>query len=371
MESTPPADKNVGATRRDFLQKTALVAASALFSPNVLLAATRRRKDNLGIALVGLGYYSTDVLQKSFGFTKNCHLAGIVTGTLSKAETWKQKHNLPDKAIFNYQNFDQIANNDDIDVVYVVLPPSMHREYVERAAKAGKQVWCEKPMAPTVADCEAMIAACRKNKVNLAIGYRCQHDPNVQEYMRLGRGKVFGKIQRVESAAAYTEGRTNHWKQKKALGGGVMGDMGVYAIQGARLITGEEPVAVTAKLYTNRPQIYTEVEEIADYTLEFPSGVQAKCHSSFGDNANFLKATCERGEIHVEPQSAYNGIRGRSPQGEWRFPLENQQAKQMDEDSAAIMQSKKLIAPGEEGLRDIRIVEAVYRAGKSGQREKV
>lgn len=357
--------------RRDFLQKTALVAASVAFSPNVLLAATRRRKDNLGVALVGLGYYSTDVLQKAFGSTKNCHIAGIVTGTPAKAETWKQKHNLADKNIYNYQSFDQIANNDDVDVVYVVLPPSMHREYVERAAKAGKQVWCEKPMAPTVADCEAMIAACKKNKVNLAIGYRCQHDPNVQEYMRLSRSKAFGKIQTVESAAAYTEGRTTHWKQKKALGGGVMGDMGVYAIQGARLITGEEPVAVTAKLYTNRPEIYTEVEEIADYTLEFPSGATAKCHSSFGDNQNFLNATFEKGWIKVAPQSAYNGIKGESPNGPWSFPLQSQQAKQMDEDAAAIMQSKKLIAPGEEGLRDIRIVEAVYRAGKSGKREKV
>jgi glucose-fructose oxidoreductase len=366
------ADQEVGATsRRDFLQKTALLAASVAFSPNVLLAATRRKKDNLGVALVGLGYYSTDVLQESFRYTKNCHLAGIVTGTPSKAATWKQKHGLPDKNIYDYQSFDQLANNDDIDVVYVVLPPSMHGEYVERAAKAGKQVWCEKPMAPTVADCEAMIAACRKNKVNLAIGYRCQHDPNVQEYMRLGRGKAFGKIKSVESVAGYTEGRTNHWKQKKALGGGVMGDMGVYAIQGARLITGEEPVTVTAKLYTNRPQIYTEVEEIADYTLEFPSGVVAKCHSSFGDNQNYLKATCEQGEIYVSPQQGYNGIKGRSPKGEWSFPLQNQQAKQMDEDSAAILQSKKLIAPGEEGLRDIRIVEAVYRAGKSGKSEKV
>ncbi|MBC7893620.1 MAG: Gfo/Idh/MocA family oxidoreductase [Sphingobacteriaceae bacterium] len=357
--------------RRDFLQKTAFIAASVAFSPNVLLAATRRKKDNLGIALVGLGYYSTDVLAKSFGFTKNCHLEGIVTGTPAKAETWKQKYNLADKNIYSYQSFDQIANNPDIDVIYVVLPPSMHREYVERAAKAGKQVWCEKPMAPSVAECEAMIAACKKNNVNLAIGYRCQHDSNVQEYMRLGQKRVFGKVKTIESSAAYTEGRTDHWKQKKAMGGGVMGDMGVYAIQGARLITGEEPLTVSAKLYTNRPQIYTEVEEIADYTLEFPSGAVAKCHSSYGDNANFLRAECEKGWIKVEPQSGYSGIKGESPNGKWSFPLPNQQAKQMDEDALAIMTSKKLIAPGEEGLRDIRIVEAVYRSGKSGKTEKI
>lgn len=362
---------NPQTSRRDFLQKTALLGTAAAFSPNTLLAATRPAKDNLGVALVGLGYYSTDVLAPAFAFTKNCHLAGIVTGTPAKAEAWKKKYNLADKNIYSYQNFDQIANNPDIDVVYVVLPPSMHRAYVERAARAGKQVWCEKPMAPTVADCAAMIRACQQNKVNLAIGYRCQHDPNVQEYMRLGQKRVFGKIRTVESYAGYTEGRRDHWKQKRAMGGGVMGDMGVYAIQGARLITGEEPLAVTAKLFTNRPEIYTEVEEIADYTMEFPSGAVATCHSSFGDNQNYLRATCEKGEIYVAPQQAYNGIKGRSPQGEWRFPIENQQARQMDEDAAAILQKKPLIAPGEEGLRDIRIVEAVYRAGKSGKREKV
>jgi glucose-fructose oxidoreductase len=362
---------NLHTSRRDFLQKTALLGTAAAFSPNTLLAATRPAKDKLGVALVGLGYYSTDLLAPALQLTKNCSLVGIVTGTPAKAEAWKQKYNLQDKNIYTYQTFDQIANNPDIDVVYVVLPPSMHREYVERAAKAGKQVWCEKPMAPTVADCEAMIQACQQNKVNLAIGYRCQHDPNVQEYMKLARSGAFGKVKLVTSAAGYVDNRTTHWKQKRALGGGVMGDMGVYAIQGARLLTGEEPIAVTARLSTTRPEIYTEVEETAVYQLEFPSGAIATCQSSFGINVNHLLGQFEKGWVKVEPQSAYKGIKGSSPQGNWNFPLESQQAKQMDEDAAAIMAKQPLLAPGEEGLRDIRIVEAVYRAGKSGKRVTV
>ncbi len=122
-------------SRRDFLKTATLGSTASLISPNVLLAATRPKKDKLGIALVGLGYYSTDLLAPALQLTKNCELMGIVTGTPSKAETWQKKHNLKDKNIYNYQNFDQIANNPDIDVVYVVLPPSMHREYVVRAAK--------------------------------------------------------------------------------------------------------------------------------------------------------------------------------------------------------------------------------------------
>src|SRR5688572_27993021 len=167
-------------SRRRVLKDLVLGSTAIMFSPNSLLAATRPKKEKLGIALVGLGYYSTDLLAPAFQQTKHCYLAGIVTGTPAKAEAWKKKYNIPDKNIYNYQNFDTIANNPDIDVVYVVLPPSMHKEYVIRAANAGKEVWCEKPMAMTEAECSAMINACRSNKKSLAIGYRLQHEPNTQ-----------------------------------------------------------------------------------------------------------------------------------------------------------------------------------------------
>lgn len=358
--------------RRDFLSKAALASAATLFSANSLLAATHPAKEKLGIALVGLGYYSTDLLAPALQLTQKCYLAGIVTGTPSKAETWKKKYNIPDKNIYNYQNFDQIANNPDIDVVYVVLPPSMHREFVVRAAKAGKHVFCEKPMAPSVADCEAMIKACNDNKVKLAIGYRCQHDPNIQAYMQVAKEKKFGKVKLINSAAGYFDGRSDHWKQKKALGGGVMGDMGVYALQGARLATGEEPISVLAQASTTRPEIYKEVEETMMFQLEFPSGARAACQSSYGINMNFLQVNYEKGWLKMEPQSAYNGNKGSMSDGtQINFVLPNQQAKQMDEDCIAIMAKTNLIVPGEEGLRDIRVVEAIYKSVKTGTVVKI
>ena len=147
-----------------------------------------------------------------------------------------------------------------------------------------------------------------------------------------------------------------------------MGDMGVYAIQGARLASGEEPIAVTAQLSTTRPQIYTEVEETAMFQLEFPSGALASCQSSFGINMNYLQANCEKGWFRMEPQSAYNGNKGSSSLGPIEFKIENQQAKQMDEDVEAILNNTNLIAPGEEGLRDIKIVEAIYESARIGKR---
>ncbi len=356
--------------RRDFIQTLAIAGSTtAVFAPSML--SCQPTKEKLGIALVGLGYYSTDVLAPAFQYTKKCYLAGIVTGTPAKAEQWKKKYNIPEKNIYNYENFDKIANNSDIDVVYVVLPPSMHREFVIRAAKAGKHVFCEKPMAPTVADCEAMIKACQDNKVKLAIGYRCQHDPNTQAYMKLGREKVLGKVQMISCAAGYFDGRSSHWKQQKAMGGGAMYDMGVYALQGARLATGEEPIAVTAQHFTTRPDIYKEVDETTLFQLQFPSGAVASCQTSFGINMNYLQVNCEKGWIKLEPFSAYNGNKGSSSQGVINFPIENQQAKQMDEDAEAIMQNKPLLVPGEEGLRDIKVVEAIYEAARTGKQIKL
>lgn len=357
--------------RREALKSLVIGGATTFFSPNVLLASTAKKKDKLGIALVGLGYYSTDLLAPALQMTEKCYLAGIVTGTPEKAEKWKQKYNIPDKNIYNYQNFDTIANNPDIDIVYVVLPPSMHKEYVIRAAKAGKHVFCEKPMAPSVNDCLAMIKVCKDNKVNLAIGYRCQHDPNTQEYMRIGKEKMYGKVKMLTCGAGYFDGRTTHWKQNKALGGGCMGDMGVYALQGARLATGEEPIAVTAQASTTRPDIYKEVEETMMFQLQFPSGALAACHTSFGINMNYLQVNYEKGWLKMEPFSSYSGNKGSHSNGIIEFPLKNQQARQMDEDCLALINSTQLIAPGEEGLRDIRVVEAIYQAAKNGGTVKI
>jgi glucose-fructose oxidoreductase len=359
-------------SRRDAIKSIA-VASSTILTANSLLAATRRKKDKLGVALIGLGYYSTDLLAPALQKTKHCYLAGIVTGTPSKAETWKSKYNIPDKNIYNYQTFDKIADNPDIDVVYIVLPPSMHKEYVIRGANAGKHVWCEKPMAITAAECQEMIDACKKNKQSLAIGYRLHHEPNTQAYRKIINQQLLGKVKSVKCGAGYYDSRTNHWKQNKAMGGGVLYDMGVYSIQGARLGTGMEPVAVfDAKTSTTRPDVYKNgLDETAVAKLEFPGGVIADIKTSFGENVNFMDVDCEKGMIKLSPYSGYTGARGNSPLGAIDFDYEvpMQQAMQMDDDAQAIKQGKPMLVPGEEGLRDIRIVEAIYKsAGGNGSK---
>lgn len=360
-------------TRRKFLGHLAVGAAGAALAKTGFAAiSVPKKKDRLGVALVGLGYYSTDELAPALQLTSKCYLAGVVSGTPSKIETWQKRHRIPDANVYHYDNFDSIADNPAIDVVYVVLPPSMHAAYSIRAAKAGKHVWCEKPMAPSVRECEAMIRACQENKVTLAIGYRLHHEPNTQTITRFTKEQKYGRPLRATARAGYFDPRTNHWKQKKAMGGGVMGDMGVYPLNAARYSIGLEPIAVTAKASTTRPEIYTEVEETMQFDLEFPGGATASCEASFGRSMNQLRVECERGWFELSPFQSYNGVRGTTSDGiKLNAKISNQQAKQMDDDASAIMDQTPLLAPGEEGLKDTLVVEAIYRSVASGRKEKV
>ena len=370
------SDTNRTITRRQFARTTAfgLGVAPIFGRASLPLIAPERRwlpdSDKLGIALVGLGSYSTWQLAPALEQTGRCKLAGIVTGTPSKAASWQEKHPELKGHVYSYETFDRIADDDAIDIVYVVLPNSMHAEYTIRAARAGKHVWCEKPMAMSVAECQAMIDACRSNKVSLSIGYRMQHEPNTQEVIRIGRERVFGKPTLVKASAGYYDGRSDHWKQKKEMGGGALYDMGVYPLNAARYCTGEEPVAVIqASHSTKRPEIYTEVDETTRFELEFPSGARAECATSLGMGMNDLQVDYESGWARLSPFQSYSGIRVEASDGR-RFDagIPSQQARQMDDDALSIMEGRPMLVPGEEGLRDIRVVEAIYEAARTKER---
>lgn len=357
--------------RRTFLKQIALGSAALATTgwPHILVP---RKKERLGVALVGLGYYSTDLLAPALQLTQHCYLAGIVTGSPEKAARWQKQYKLRDKNIYDYHNFDRIADDPDIDVVYVVLPPSMHREYTVRAANAGKHVWCEKPMALTADECQDMIKACAGNRVKLAIGYRMQHEPNTRQIIDYRRNQTFGKVKLISVAAGYFDPRTDHWKQNRAMGGGAMFDMGVYPLNATRYVTGEEPIAVVAQEKTTRPDIYTRADETTLFQLEFPSGALANCATSLGMNMNYLHVTAERGWYKLEPFQSYSGIQGSASDGTLlNQKIPNQQARQMDDDARAILDDTPLLVPGEEGWRDIRVVEAIHLSAKEGRRVSI
>jgi len=354
----------------------ALGAAGLASTVPFARAGTRRP---LGVALVGLGYYSRDLLAPALQMTKHCRLAGIVTGTPAKAEEWQRRHAIPDRNVYDYAGFDRIADNPDIDVVYLVLPNHLHKPLTLRAAAAGKHVWCEKPMAMDAAEARAMIDACRHHRVQLAIGYRMQHEPNTQAVMALATSRPFGPLQRIRAEAGFHgfDGASgDNWRLDPARGGGAMYDMGVYALNAARYTAGTEPIAVTATSSIQRPEIFRGVDETMRFRLEFPDGVTADCATSFGENMNRLRAECAEGWYELSPFQAYEGVRGEASDGR-RFDVAigatpAQQARQMDADALAILEHRPPRVPGEEGWRDMRVLDAIFASARSdGKRVEI
>src|SRR5690348_5127002 len=119
--------------RRRFITQTAALAALPLISGIGRAQAPQRK---LGVAIVGLGNLSTNQIAPALQKTRNCRLAGIVTGTPAKAAEWQKKYGLPASSVYNYDNMHSMAKNKDIDIVYVVTPNALHLPHAQAAAAA-------------------------------------------------------------------------------------------------------------------------------------------------------------------------------------------------------------------------------------------
>ena len=350
--------------------------------PTYMKAAESPEPRKLGVALVGLGGYASGQLGPALRKTKHCRLAGVVTGESGKGRQWADRYGFPEKNVYSYETMHQMADNRDIDIVYVVTPNALHAEHTIAAAKAGKHVICEKPMAVSVAECDAMIAACRKAGVKLSIGYRLHFDPYHQELMRLSRDKDFGAFRQMKASFAFTMGRRVWRAEKKLAGGGPIMDLGIYIIQAACMTFGGPttgggpllaPVAVTAKEgKKTRPEMFVDVEETMDWTMEFAGGGIGTGHTSYQMNANELRADAERGWLEMENAFAYNGIRAKTSWGALHFdPPVNQQALQMDDFALCVKEGRESRVAGEMGRRDLAIIEAIYDASRTGKKTSV
>jgi Predicted dehydrogenases and related proteins len=323
-----------------------------------------------GVALVGLGEYSSGQLGPALKETAYCSLAGVVSGSEEKRRTWQREYGLDAGSLYSYDNFDDVKDNPDIDIVYIVLPNAMHAEFVIRAARAGKHVICEKPLATTVEDAKRMIEACKEAGVRLSVGYRLHFDLFHQEMMRLARNRIHGNIKRIIADDSMEIGDKNQWRVKGALaGGGPLMNNGIYCVQAAQYLTGEPPVAVRASyLPKTDTEKFADVEEGVRWEMEFGSGVTALCESSYSRNGNSLKVEAEDGWFELSPAYEYNGLKGRTSNGEMIFPKVNQQALQMDDFAICVRHNRPSRVSGEMGLRDVIILEAIYESADTGRR---
>ena len=355
-------------SRRSFIHHGGMGLLAASFVPDYPAGFQQKK---LNIALCGLGRYA-GYLAEGIQQSKHCKLTGLITGTPAKAEKWKKQYKIPDQNIYNYQNFDSIKTNSNIDLVYVVLPNAMHREYTVRAAMAGKHVIVEKPMAITAADCAEMIAVCKKAGVKLAVGYRLHYEPYHIELKRLGQQKVFGAVKVMEASLGYKSSTPGEWRLNKALaGGGPLMNLGVYCVQVARYVTGEEPVNVTAQFgpVTNK-SLFTEVEESITWQLQFPGGAVCNSISTYNSSIDRFYAGAENGSFELSPAISYGPFRGKTSLGPLNFPEINQQATQCDEIAKVILSGKVLPEHirGEEGMKDMKVLEAIYASAGSGKK---
>jgi predicted dehydrogenase len=367
-------------SRRDFLNRLVLpFVATPLLAAKCKTTGANESQDEvqqvLRVAIMGLGSYGTRVAE-AMKDCKKAKLVGVISGTPSKIADWQSKYGIPAANCYNYENYGAIKNNADIDAVYVITPNALHKNAVIQLAKAGKHVVCEKPMGINAMECREMIEACRAARVKLLVGYRMHFEAKTLEIVRMRQSGELGKILYFQGLSGFRIGNPSQWRLNKALaGGGAMMDIGIYAVNGARYMVGEEPLWVAAQETKTDPvKFKAGVDETILFQLGFPSGAVASCLSTYNMNGLdkfFLNGLAGFAELH--PATGYGPIKGRTSRGELSQPHRTHQTVQMEEMSDIILRGKQPMIPvdGEEGLKDLVVIDAIYEAVLSGKQVKL
>ena len=327
--------------------------------------------------IVGLGRISLEHFMPGTKQSAVSQVTALVSGHPEKAKQYAAQYNVPANSIYSYETFDQIRDNQNVDAVYIALPNSMHAEYTIRAAKAGKHVLCEKPMATSIADAKNMISACAAANRKLMIAYRCQLEPTNLQAIQMIRSGMIGKVQAIESANGFNI-RPGEWRLNRALaGGGPLMDVGIYSLNACRYLTGEEPAAFSAySSVIDHDGRFNEVEENLSWTMKFPSGIVASCNTTYGASMDgYYRVHGSKGSLQLQPAFGYEGLRltahldgtGKGDPGKqieqpeaerdpWQF------ARQADYFAACVEKNLTPKMSGEEGLKDTESMAQIYKA---------
>ncbi len=338
--------------------------------------------ERIGFAVVGLGRLSLEQVLPALAQCKKAKLAALVSGSPDKARQVAAQYGIAENSLYDYQTYDRLKDNPAVQVIYIVLPNGLHREYVVRGAAAGKHILCEKPMATSSRECEEMIAACRKAGRKLMIAYRIQYEPYNRFAREAIKNKQFGQVKLIESVNGQRQGDPSQWRlNKKLAGGGALPDIGLYCLNTSRYLLGEEPVEVSATTYStpNDPR-FREVEENVLFQLRFPSEalVNAACGYDFHDSKRY-RAHAQLGWMEMNPAYSCEGLQLQTSRADGqrerteqiKLPNKNQFAAEMDYFADCVKNDREPFTPGEEGLQDHRLMEAIYEAARTGKSIKL
>ncbi len=337
-----------------------------------------------GFAIVGLGRLTLGEILPAMGKSKYCKPVALVSGDREKARKVAAQYGIKETALYDYTTYDQLAQNPEVQVIYVVLPNSMHAEYTVRGAKASKHILCEKPMATSVKDCERMISACNAANVKLMIAYRSQYEPYDKALVKMIRSGKLGKLKQFISTNSQNQGDPTQWRLKRALaGGGCMPDVGVYCLNAARFLSDEEPTEVHATLDQPKDDPrFTEVEASCQVIARFPSGFTAVFNSAYNAHkSQFLRVEGTKAYAELNPAFGYHGIKMKyssfDPEAkadvahEPSLEEKDQFAEEMDHFALCVQRNLQPHTPGEEGLQDQRITDAIYESARTGKPVKL
>ena len=334
-------------------------------------------EQKVGWAIVGLGAFALNQILPAIGRTRRCRLAALVSGNAEKARAVGQAYGVRPDRIYSYDTFDRIAQADDVDVVYVVLPNALHRPWTERALAAGKHVFCEKPMAPTEADCQAMIDAADRAGKKLLIAYRAHFEPHNVRARELIREGAIGTPQLVTSSHGRIlnlDHQRDKWRAKEELaGGGSLFDIGIYGLNGAMMMLGEEPTEVLATWTApedERPEV--NVETGVRWSMRFPSGAEAHMASSYAIQQNkHIDVSGSEGRLLLNPATDYyhNALYRSREAGTERIVLSatEQFTGELDHMAEVVKDGAEPKVPASMGLRDVRLMQAIYASARTGR----
>ncbi|WP_040508919.1 Gfo/Idh/MocA family protein [Gluconobacter morbifer] len=341
--------------------------------PQILPPAER-----VGFAIMGLGRLTLEQILPAFAESGLARVVALISGRREKAETVARSHGLTASDIFGYDEIHLLSERPDIQAVYVVTPNAFHAEQVEALAAAGKHVLCEKPMANTSEEAERMVAACQKAGVKLMIAYRCHYEPLNRAVVHLVQSGELGQPRLIEAVNTQFQQGADQWRLNPGLsGGGALPDIGLYCLNGARAVLLEEPGMVFAQMVSppDDPR-FTDLDETFSFMMRFPSGVIANCTTSYGAyECKDLRIRLQKGWIELENAFAYGGQRLRVARregnhesiSEWRLPPSNQFTLELDHFADCIRRDVIPRTPGEDGVKDQKLMEALYRSARTGQ----